>query len=261
MVEWKKRIIIGGLPRSGSTLLRWHLDAAKEIVSPPETTFFQFLLCTNQERIGGRCRRINKALQLGESEISNIILSSQTSVEAFDRLMVKWAEKRGVKASIWAEKTPWNCLSYQWLSNENQEIWFISTIRDGRDVVTSEHWKKNRQYHCEIQRYIDVMSIIYSFSHENHIIVSYEDLVEDIEGTMKKIFQHIGISWCKNMIQDAQKEDEFRSALSDRQPMLTKQPDSSRIGRWREDDNEQRITEFLGNSRAVEWLKRSGYTP
>ncbi len=258
-MSWKKRIVIGGLPRSGSTLLRWHLDAASEIIAPPETSFFQVQLCFNQERIERRSRRIDKALRLGQDEITEVILSSSNSIDAFDQLMSKYAEMRGVSASIWAEKTPWNCGSYQWLSYEKEDIWFISTIRDGRDVVTSEHWRENIQYHCGVQRYIDSMNLIYNFDHQNHIVIRYEDLVTDIEGTLKGVFSQIGISWCESMMENARKEDEYRNATSDRQPLLTTHPTTSRIGRWEELGNEQRVSEFMSNSRAVEWLNHSGY--
>ncbi|WP_139193183.1 sulfotransferase [Anaerobacillus alkalilacustris] len=39
-IKFKKRIIIGGLPRAGSTLLRCLLDSSKYIVCGHETYFF-----------------------------------------------------------------------------------------------------------------------------------------------------------------------------------------------------------------------------
>ena len=51
MKPWGKRIIIGGLPRSGSTLLRFMLDRAPSILAGPETNFFRMPLWHCQAKI------------------------------------------------------------------------------------------------------------------------------------------------------------------------------------------------------------------
>lgn len=258
-MNWEKRVIIGGLPRSGSTLLRWHLDAAKEIISPPETTFFQFLLSVNQDRLEARSRRIDRALDVGTDVISEILLKSVSSVEAFDELMSVWAEKLGLTASVWAEKTPWNCLSYHWLANEKIDLWFVSTIRDGRDVVTSQHWKKNRPYHCGVQRYVDAMRLIYDFQHPRHLIIKYEDLVRNTEDVLRNLFAAMGLSWDNDMLDAACLESDTRKSKDDRQPLLNQKPTTLLINRWKGLEYEERVSEFTEHPEAMYWLEESGY--
>lgn len=264
MIEWKNRIIIGGLPRSGSTLLRWHLDASKEIIAPAETTFLQFLLNYNQDLVESRSRRINQSLMIGEEKISEIILQSNSSIEAFDLIMEEYASERNSRANVWVEKTPWNCLSYSWLARERDDLWFISTVRDGRDVVTSKHWNKEKSpfqsgFHCPVQRYVDAMGLIYSFDHPKHLIIKYEDFVDNPKGMLVELFNTIGLTWDDDILENARVESASRQANYDRQPLLKMIPTTERIGRWERPEYKEKIEEFYSHSDATFWLESSGY--
>lgn len=74
-----KKIIIGGPPRSGTTLLRVMLGSVGGLVDLPETSFFCFPLSINQNRVERISKRLSKVLDIDKSKIESIIMNSSNS--------------------------------------------------------------------------------------------------------------------------------------------------------------------------------------
>ena len=111
-----RRLIIGGVPRAGTTLFRYVIDASPDMLAGPETGFFLRPLALQQARADRVAARVDRALEIGKEAIQGIIEESTSSVEAYDRMMAAYAGRAGVEKNAWAEKTPWNCSSYEWLA-------------------------------------------------------------------------------------------------------------------------------------------------
>jgi Sulfotransferase family len=79
--EFEKRIIIGGMPRSGTTLFRYILDASPTILAGPETGFFLRPFALQQAQAERVASRVNRSLELGADVIAEMIRSSTSSVE------------------------------------------------------------------------------------------------------------------------------------------------------------------------------------
>ncbi len=76
--KFSKRIIVGGTPRSGSTMLRFILDTSESIIAEPETGFFLLPLSYQQLRVERISKRIADKLDISNNEISMAILSNQS---------------------------------------------------------------------------------------------------------------------------------------------------------------------------------------
>lgn len=257
---FKKRIIIGGLPRAGTTLLRYILDSSPDVISGPETGFFRRPLVAQKARLRRVVERVDRTLDLGVAELSRIIHGEQNSVKAFDEIMKKYSEKVGVKKDVWAEKTPRNCFSYHWLAEEDPELYFISLIRDGRDVVTSV-LDGGDTYHCSIDRYVETLDSVYEFdlTKYKHLIIPYEDMVRCPERVFRNIFNFLELKFTQDILENYQVVSATRDSSKVRQSKVQHAITPKWIGRWGRPEHAARISEFMMDERAVNWLIATGY--
>lgn len=263
---FNKRIIIGGLPRSGSTLLRFFLDTNKEIISGPETAFFLIPLYQTQKKSDKLFLRIRDKLGIEQSIYLDAI-GEKNSILAFDHLMSHYREITGNdKKRCWAEKTPRNVFHYHRLYNETDyDLKFISTIRNGLDVVTSEYPKtdpryKKRRYWVSVQEYVDCMKAIFSFENRNHYLFSYEKFVKNPHTEGENLFEFIGLTFDPRAVDDFNKTSVMTRDLSKvTQPKLVNPITAQFVGGHTDPSHSERINEFRKNEEAVFFLKKSGY--
>ncbi|MDA7597472.1 sulfotransferase [bacterium] len=261
MKPWGKRIIIGGLPRSGSTLLRFMLDRAPSILAGPETNFFRMPLWHCQAKIDDVSSYISSKFKINQDDIRAAINSSHTSVEAFDKIITSYRDANSPTANIWAEKSPNNCYSYHRLLAENSELYFISTVRHGLDVVTSKikNHPVNSDYWCPIQRYIDDCTAVANFSHHRHFILSYEDLVTTPTKTAKELFSFLEIDFEESCLTDFNAKSPTRDLTKVNQEKLKGPLSSQWVDRWRDSEHTEKVIEFKKNSQAMRWLNHFEY--
>jgi len=255
---FEKRLIIGGLPRAGTTLLRVILDATPDYVAGPETAFFLRPLDEQKARLARTAARVDRALGLGEDVVARTILESRSSLACFDRLMELYATRAGLTKKGWAEKTPRNCLVYRELHDSFPELRFISMIRDGRDVVTSIVSGRT-EYHVTIDRYVESLEAIYSFQVENHLVIRYEDLVGDTRRTLERVAAFAGTVIDERVIELSRQSSVTRDPTRVHQPKVQEPISTSWVGRWRDARHTDRINEFCAHAEAMRWLERTGY--
>ena len=141
--------IIIGAPRSGTTLLRFMLDAHPDLAIPPETGF----LVPCAKLIGqGTASREDllqtmtgypaEALGWLDFQISqDTLLATLRTIEPFTvadgiRAFYELYASRFGK-SRWGDKTPLYCMHVQSIEALLPEAHFVHIIRDGRDVALS----------------------------------------------------------------------------------------------------------------------------
>ena len=259
MTPFRQRIVVGGLPRAGSTLFRYLLDASESIVVGPETGFFRQPFSVQQARASRAAGRVGRALDLPVEPVERAILEARSSVAAFDGIMDLYRRAVGTPDKpAWGEKTPWNCAAYRWLALESPDLCFVSLIRDGRDVLTSRMPGEDA-YHVPIQRYVEAMRFVFDFHHPRHRIVRYEDLVRDPGATMKAVFELAGLPFSESILTDYRRPAPSRDPSKVRQPKVVGGIRADWIGRWRRDEHAPRVAEAMADERVVAWLRASGY--
>lgn len=220
-LEIKNRLFIVGCPRSGTTLLQSLMAAHPEIASFPESHFFQnlngswpwgswlgiasskakikfdeFLHKVNQEQM---CQYLPK-ISVFQGQYSSAF------VKVLDTITQQQSK------SIWLEKTPQHLLHINLIEKLVKDVKFIHIIRNGEDVVASLYdWALKYPETImsklrDVDRSINLWTKYVETSHRhlykpNHILVSYERLVEDPQSTLIEICKFIGVDFDEIMLQ------------------------------------------------------------
>lgn len=280
--------VIVGCPRSGTTLLRFMLDAHPELAIPPETGFlssgklledvdceyfFQWIISYPPGAPAWNDFHISAI------EFHDRLLNIQPfDVQSGFRLFYKMYAARFGKPR-WGDKTPMYCRSMMEVQELLPEVYFIHVIRDGRDVAVSlrnqwfspgfdmerqaQYWQEN----VETAHFQGMQCLHY-------IEIRFEELILDTQLTLRKLCNYLDLNFHTNMLKyhenttNRLKEHLERRKLDgtllvsyeDRQKQqffTTQPPRSSKIGTWRTILKSEEIRKFEGI--AGETLQKFGY--
>ncbi len=232
-------IIIGACPRSGTTLLLSILAASDRIFAVPNQTY--------------AFSRWTKEMDSQSGEIKYTALR-------IDRLYREFFyNKIPPKAVRWLEKTPKHVKSYKKiLKYLNNRVYIINIIRDGRDVVTSKHPRiRSDSYYLEAERWVEDVNLGLDLEgHPQVLNIRYEDLIDNFEPTMQKIYHFIDEPVPDSLLSWNEKTTIKRSKHWDK-PVQGLYSDS--IKRWQKPEHKEKIDRFMQNKEAVELLKKLNY--
>jgi LPS sulfotransferase NodH len=238
----ERHIVMGGAPRSGTTVLRKLFDRHPEICSGAETKLF-VPAAFNLQWLAR-----SYDLPLAELAAMRDDASSQAAfIDAFAARVRAAAGK-----ARWAEKTPQNIRHLRWVSDRFPQASIVHIIRDGRDVVCSmrQHpdwrwvegeWQKvlvPRSTEWYARRWLADVAAGIAWRHDpRYVEVRYEDLVADPQAVLRTVCDGIG----------AGHDDAWLRAIGPAEPAATavsgqtKRPDyegavsAISVGRWRSD--------------------------
>jgi hypothetical protein len=215
-------LFLVGCPRSGTTLLQSLLAAHSQIISFPESHFFEHLSARWPWgdlfglASGRASQQFHKFLTVIEQEnledyIPKKAIFSQQYSRAFIEVLDRYALEH--QKSWWLEKTPQHLRCIALIENQVDNPKFIHLIRNGEDVVASlydasrKHSEKTWGGAWNIDRCIQVWigDVEHSRKHlkkSNHILVKYETLVQNAESVLNTLCQFVGIEFEKSMMED-----------------------------------------------------------
>ena len=257
----RARLIIGGLPRSGTTLLRHMIDQVGQLTTFPETSFFLQPLWHLQSVIPKRPAAMAAAFGVPVEVLLAELARGGGQIETFDRLVCIAESRAGVSRRGWVEKSPRNCEFYERLARQHGGLAFVSLVRHGLDVVTSRmpgHPERSAEYWCPIQRYIDSMEAIMAFRHPRHVVLRYEDFVANPRETVCRLHELVDLPLSEQDVPEWAPLDRSDPDAT-LEPNLSRDITRARVGRWRGDEYAPRVAEFLSNREACRWLVRAGY--
>jgi protein-tyrosine sulfotransferase len=238
----ERHIIMGGAPRSGTTVLRKLFDRHPEICSGAETKLF-VPAAYNLEWLA-------QSYDIPLGELTDMRDGSGSQAAFIDAFAARVCRDRGKVR--WAEKTPQNIRNVDWITERFPQASIVHIIRDGRDVVCSMrhhpdwrwadgHWQKvlvPRSVESYARRWLaDVAAGIAWRDDPRYVEVRYEDLVAEPLVVLRSICDGIGAghdaAWLTGI-----GEPEPPGASAGEQ---TKRPDyegavsAASVGRWRTD--------------------------
>lgn len=237
-------IVVGGCPRSGTTLLRLMLDSHARIACGPE---FKVL-----NLIAGNAVRM---MQVHAPTLEGVYaLEREQIIRSFGdqavALLEPWRRRAG-KARI-AEKTPQNVHAFTVLAEMLPESPFIHLIRDGRDVVRSllrQSWSdpatgrpvpycadpvEAAKYWVKCVR--DGRRMADGPHAARYVEVRYEDLATDPEATMRTLLDRIGESWDPAVLAHHERDHAMpESEAGSHGDALSRPVNRGAIGRWRDE--------------------------
>jgi protein-tyrosine sulfotransferase len=237
----ERHIVMGGAPRSGTTVLRKLFDRHPEICSGAETKLF-VPAAFNLEWLAQ-----SYDLPIAELQAMRAGASSQAAfIDAFAARVRSDAGK-----ARWAEKTPQNIRHLEWITERFPQASIIHIIRDGRDVVCSmrQHpdwrwvdgkWQKvlvPRSVETYAQRWLaDTAAGIAWRGDPRYVEVRYEDLVADPQTVLRAVCDGIGAghdpAWLAGIgTEEAASSDAGQTKRPDYEGAVS----ATSVGRWRAD--------------------------
>lgn len=222
------RLFLVGCPRSGTTLLQSLLAAHSQIASFPESHFFRYLL-RNRSMLRTKLRiasplarkRFNQFLEeISHPELKRYLpqtaLFTLQYVKGFIRVLDELTQQQG--KHLWLEKTPGNLYYISYIEKRVTGAKFIHLVRNGVDVVSSlydvthqypDDWKGAWDLDRCIQQWIkDVRLSCHHLHKPNHILIQYEQLIENQPLVLGKLCEFIGVDYEPTMLQNYQKAAE-----------------------------------------------------
>jgi hypothetical protein len=213
-----KRVFVVGCPRSGTTLLQSMLAAHPQIVSFPETHFFErvspkfaaFGLASPRRR--DRRRLVQFLADVGHPELENLVpryaITLRRSVSAFvDVLDALTLMRRG---DVWVEKTPGHLHHVDLIESYVSRVRFIHMVRNGEDAVASlydvvtrhpEIWGSPATLESCIARWIGDLELTGRHIHQpHHTLVRYEQLLDNAKPVLEQLCEFLEIPFSQDML-------------------------------------------------------------
>jgi sulfotransferase family protein len=242
-------LFVLGVRRSGTTLLRVMLDRHSELAVPDESYFVpqladRHLRHVDPDEFVDDLRRIDT---LAEWEVPldkiRLRLSERMPIgAAIATVYAVYAEERGKPR--WGDKTPMYMQNLRLLQRLFPDARFVHLIRDGRDAamsflsvppgVMTETWMQPRSvagFACQWRTEVRAAQRLgRRVGAERYLEVRYEDLVEDVEPTLRRISAFAGLPYESAMTDYVGKVQDV-SAKPHQQSL--RQPPTAGLRDWR----------------------------
>ncbi len=195
-------VVIGGSPRSGTTLLRAILGRHPDIFAAPESTVFL-------QRISSPAD-IAERLGWDAGQIASWQRASRSQAEFVEHFAAEAARRSG--KPVWAEKTPSNVLRFGFVRRRFPRAKLVHVIRDGRDVVCSlrrqpfskvddASWNSAAAARrCALQWRTHVIAGLRFRNDPAYHEVCYEALVRDPEPALRALLAFLGLPWSDTLL-------------------------------------------------------------
>jgi protein-tyrosine sulfotransferase len=199
-------VFVGGVPRSGTTLMRAMLDAHPEIRCGEETRVIPRLLGMR----GQWARSPKESKRLSEAGLTDEVIDS-----ALAAFILEVIAKHGEPAKHLCNKDPFTLKSSVYLSQMFPNSKFVLMVRDGRAVVHSIISRKVtisgfdlKSFRSCLQKWNQAMEVMYyqcmRVGPENCLLVYYEQLVLHPKVWMEKILRFLNIPWNEDVLHHEQ---------------------------------------------------------
>jgi hypothetical protein len=241
----KEPVFIGGLMKSGTTLLRALLGQHPRLFATFETHWFDDAVRFDWENPNSQRMELLLSLLKIDSAEYRVLCKrkrSESEREFIDIVMEYCCERSGKER--WIEKTPDNIRHWGLI----QEIWqnpkLIHVTREYKDTYAS--WKVRRGDSLETflsaaKNAYDQIRPLLGKATEDYLEVDYLDLVLSTEEAVRRILEHLGEEWdpaCAelNLDETGGERKQFKKLLGRESwtfLSLSKPIFTSSIGQWR----------------------------
>ena len=253
-------VIIGGVGRSGTTLMRVMLDSHPHICCGPESRLFMRPHIDRKE--------LATNFDIPRATVDALFKRAGSRAEFIDRFFAEYC--RVMSKPRWGEKTPRNLNHLDYIFRAFPHARFIHMIRDGRDVACSLRTHPRHKVVdgelVPLNTWKPIQPCIERWVHEIHasrvyrrdpryIEVRYEDLVLDARPIMEKILNFLGEPWDEQVINYHEVDSPSRDmAKFPQNPEATQALQTRSLGRWQNDlsEDDKVIVKQIGGPLLVE---------
>jgi hypothetical protein len=240
-------LLILGVRRSGTTLLRVMLDRHSQLAVPDESYFIPQLADRHLRRIDADTfvDDLSRLDTLAEwhvplDEVRARLRDGMQVGEALATVYAVYAEKRGKPR--WGDKTPMYMQNLRLLERLFPDALFVHLIRDGRDAalsflsmprgIVTETWMHPRtaaDFACQWRTEVAGARRLGGRVGGRYLEVRYEELVDDVEAALQRICTFAGLDFEPGMTDYAGNVD---VSAKPHQQRLT-QPPTKSVRDWR----------------------------
>jgi len=265
-------LVLLGVSRSGTTLLRVVLDRSPGIAIPDESFFVPLLARRHSASIDAArflddVARIPtiRAWELGVDDVAPRIRDGMSAGDAIAAIFEAYATKAGKPR--WGDKTPMYMRHLGLIERLFPDAQYVHLVRDGRDAALSflempegtftrtwAHPETSAQFACLWRKEVsDALALGRRVGAARYHELRYEDLVADPEETARAICAFADIPFEPAMLEYAGSVDV--SAKPHQQRLL--RPPTTGVRSWREDMSTDDVVAFEAVAGAL--LAELGY--
>jgi len=218
-------VIILGVGRSGTTLLRVMLDRSSELAIPYETFFVPQLAHRHGRRPKlddflddlGRLRTLYD-WGIGPDDVRPRLHEGMTTSEAIAAIFETYAERQGKPR--WGDKTPLYMQQLPLLERLFPEAMWVHLVRDGRDAALSflelpegfsgKTWALPRtvtQFAARWRTEILAARRLGRHAGSRYLELRYEDLVDEPERRLRLVCERASLTWEPGMLDHTRPSD------------------------------------------------------
>jgi len=231
-------IFIGGLMKSGTSLYRKLISSHISIFGGLETHWFCKEFTMNwQDTNAKRTKWLMDFYDVNLKTYRQIALSASDPYDFIDKFLIYCTKRAGKKRFI--EKTPDNILHLDLIWKQWPDAKVIHVLREPKDVYSS--WKRNNKR--SINYFLDKANNILQHvkangSHSGLLNISYEELINDQQETLKKVFSFLNEKYYPELAIYEGDDSDFKKVLevtgkkSATTLSLAKPIFSDSIGQW-----------------------------
>jgi hypothetical protein len=212
-------IFVGGMFKSGTSLLRAMLGQHSAIASGLETYWFDWDWSARESAsMKVMYGRLAHFFDMSVAEVTGMAMDSETAEDFLETLMAEVARRQGKPR--WAEKTPGNIAHADriWAAWPDAKI--VHIIRDPRDVfaslVEAKKWDSPEEFAdrwvSTIGRGLRLKGEI-NPSDKSYLAIRYEDLIAASEQTMRRVIDFIDEPWEAVVAQFTGRPEDFDKVL------------------------------------------------
>jgi hypothetical protein len=261
-------LLILGVRRSGTTLLRVMLDRHSQLAVPDETYFVPQLADRHLRRVEAEdfledVRRVVD-WDLPLDKLRARLRDGMPVGEAIGAVYAVYAEEQGKPR--WGDKTPMYMQNLRLLERLFPDARYVHLIRDGRDAALSflsmprgimtETWMQPRStadFACQWRTEVAAARRLGARAGERYVEVRYEEVVDDAAGVLRRVCTFAGLEYEPDMSNYAGNVDV--SAKPHQQRLL--QPPTRGVRDWRAEMSAADVTAF--EHVAGDLLRELGY--
>jgi len=238
-------IFVGGMFRSGTSLLRAMIGQHPNIASGLETYWFAIDWNRREDAdVQERLRRLAEFYEFDSKDVMAMVAQSATIYAFLSKFLSAYTVRIG--KSRWAEKTPGNIQHMDRIISGWPDAKIVHIIRDPKDIYASLREEKKWDSIDEFtERWCSIVGAVEGFrskldlSSDRYIELRYESLIADPLGTTRILFDFLGEPWSEDVARFGGKADDFEKVrtatgkTSSPLKRLTQPLMSTRVGIWR----------------------------
>ena len=218
-----------GCSRSGTTFLQSLLAAHPQITSFNESHFYHFMVPGKYERKRFALSLVSRKLKPHIQKYFEQDLKRQELLKYFPSLpLMRWQSDAFIKTmryltqeegnQVFLEKTPDHIYYISYIIKLVPNAKFIHIVRSGAEVIASlyeathqypEPWAGARSLDLCIENWLKAIKITQNYMNEpNHIVVGYQNLVNNPESTLEKLCEFMELNFDRQMLTNYTKASE-----------------------------------------------------